>query len=97
MTRNPEMTSEWIIANYENYVKDGCNNIEQDLLDLAKRQKAKIEMLQHEIKVLKQKIPLERLIAQRELAQKILSPFDGQEYFSKNDAKFIVEQLAKYY
>ena len=36
---------EWIIANYENYIKDGCNNIEKELLDLAKRQKAEIERL----------------------------------------------------
>ena len=39
------ITDDWIIANYENYIKDGCNNIEKDLLDLAKRQKAEIERL----------------------------------------------------
>ena len=43
-----EMTPEWVIANYENYIKDGCNNIEKELLDLAKRQKAEIERLARE-------------------------------------------------
>lgn len=39
----------WIIANYENYIKDGCNNIEKDLLDLAKRQKAEIGVLRNKL------------------------------------------------
>ena len=38
---------ERIIANYENYIKDGCNNIEKELLDLAKRQKAEIKKLEN--------------------------------------------------
>ena len=33
---------EWIIANYENYIKDGCNNIEKELLDLANARRQRL-------------------------------------------------------